>query len=352
MKRILHITGGMDRAGAETMVMNLYRAIDRTKFQFDFLYFTNKECDFDQEIKALGGKIYRITEANPFKRMKATQKLLEQNPQWKTVHAHMLFSNGFHMYAAYKAGVKQRITHAHNTSDYSKSKLTAQIYQSVSRKVQKKHATDFVACGVEAGKFLFPYKAQVPVIPNAIDTQKFADTASQNKNYLKKEFDLKPDVLVLLQIGTFGPQKNHQFSIKIAEVLKKQNVKFKLFFVGRGPLQEVISDKVKSKGLEEEIKFLGVRSDIAELMGGADLMLMPSLHEGFPVVLVESQAAGLPALIADTISDEVDLSIELIHFESLDKEPKIWAKRIEQITSQKRISNTKRIDILKIGRAS
>jgi len=347
MKRILHIVGGMDRAGAETMIMNLYRCIDRDKFQFDFLYFTNKGCDFDEEIKQLGGKIYRITATNPLKRMKATQDLLQSNPQWKTVHCHMLFSNAFRLYAGYKAGVKQRISHSHNTSDESRNKLVSKIYQGLSRKFQLKYATDFVACGVEAGKFLFPTIKEVPVIPNSVDVQQFADKAAQSKNHLKNEFSLAEDTLILLQLGRLSQQKNHDFSIEIAKALKDQKINFNLFFAGEGNLEEDIKTKVKAAGLNEQIKFLGLRTDIAELLGGSDLLLMPSLHEGFPVVLVESQAAGTPALIADTISSEVDLGVNLITFESLTASAKIWAEQISKSIVQGKSATKTRIDILK-----
>lgn len=221
MKRILHITGTMDRAGAETMIMNLYRAIDRSKFQFDFLSFSNKKGDFDDEIESLGGKIYRITEKNPFKRMKLTTKLLKQNKQWETVHCHTLFSNGFHIYAAYQAGVKQRISHAHNTSDLSKSKWIATLYHFISRKIQKKYSTDFVACGIAAGQFLFPNKKNVLIIPNSIDTQSFANIAERNQMYLKNEFNLDSNTKVILQLGRLTRVKNHKFSFEILNELKK-----------------------------------------------------------------------------------------------------------------------------------
>ena len=141
MQRILHITGNMDRAGAETMIMNLYRVIDRKQFQFDFLYFTNKKCDYDDEILKLGGKIYRVLGKNPLDRMKKTIKLLKNNQQWDTVHAHMLFNNAFHIYAAYRAGVSQRISHSHSTSNSSKNKIVDKLYNSFSRNIQYSYSS-------------------------------------------------------------------------------------------------------------------------------------------------------------------------------------------------------------------
>lgn len=347
MKRILHIVGKMDRAGAETMVMNLYRAIDRNKFQFDFLSFSNKKGDFDDEIESLGGKIYRITEKNPFKRMMLTTQLLKQNPQWETVHCHTLFSNGFHIYAAYKAGVKQRISHSHNTSDLSKNKWIATIYQFISRKVQQRYSTDFVACGVAAAKFLFPDKNDVLVIPNSIDTQNFANIAEQNASYLKNEFGLDEQTKVILQLGRLNRVKNHAFSFEIVKELKNRAIDFKFFIAGQGELKDELLKLVKQKGLEKEVVFLGLRTDVAELLAGSDLMLMPSLHEGFPVVLVESQASGTPALIADTISSEVDLGVNAVTFMSLNSPASDWTNRMIDIFDQKCMLKDERIRKLK-----
>lgn len=347
MKRILQIVGTMDRAGAETMVMNLYRAIDKDRFQFDFLYFTDKKCDFDEEIEQLGGNICRITVSNPIKRMIAVTKLLKENPHWQIVHSHTLFSNAFHIYAAYLAGVKMRIAHSHNTSDKSKNGLISWIYQSISRKIQSKYSTDFVACGVAAGKFLFPKKENVLVIPNSIDTNHFAEVSEMNKNYLKKEFDLDDDTLILLQLGRLNKVKNHHFTFLIIRELKKKDIKFKLFIAGQGELENELKHMVKELRLQNEIEFLGLRTDVPQLLAGANMMLMPSLYEGFPVVLVESQASGTEALIADTISQEVDLDIGLVHFESLTNKPEIWANKILEIKNYSHISKEERLTILK-----
>lgn len=346
MKRILHITGGMDRAGAETMVMNLYRNIDKTKFQFDFVAFTDRVCDYDSEIEALGGRVFHITASNPVKRMKALESLLKQHPEWQTVHAHTLFSNAFHMYAAYKARVKQRIAHSHNTSDQSKSKWTSLVYQAFSRKMQARFATHFVACGKEAGAFLFPNQKEILFIPNAIDVEHFATIGESRKDYLRKEFNLPESTAVLLQLGRLSTVKNHVFSFQLLKRLKEQNFEFKFFIAGQGDLEKDLKEKTKAFNLEDEVVFLGIRSDVPELLAGSDVMFMPSLHEGFPVVLVESQACGTPALIADTIASEVDLGLNLVIFESLQSPIDNWIKKLLEIVKQTTESKEDRIQKL------
>lgn len=348
MRRILQITGTMDRAGAETMIMNLYRYIDKTKFQFDFLYFTARVCHFDKEIEDLGGKIYRISESNALKRMFATIKLLKENEQWEIIHSHTLFSNAFHVYAAYKAGVKRRITHSHNTNSPSKNALFDSIYCFLSRRMQAKFATDFIACSKKAGEFMFPNKENVEIIQNAIDSEKFALISETNTNYIKTNFNVNEEVLILIQVGRLHEQKNYHFSIKIAQSLKKMGVAFKYFFVGDGTLRSNLEDKVIQLGLIDEIIFLGVRNDIACLMAGSDLMLMPSLYEGFGVVLIEAQAVGIPSLVSNTIPKDSDVNLGLLNFFSLEEAPEKWAKKsLEIIRARKTIDKSIRLEALK-----
>ena len=237
MKRILQIVGTMDRAGAETMVMNLYRAIDKKKFQFDFIYFTNKKCDYDDEIENLGGKIYRVLAKNPIHRMNELTVLLKQNPQWEIVHAHTLLSIGFHLLAAKRGGVKKRIAHAHSTNDGKKS-LLGKLYKFLSLRLLAHYATNYIACGKAAGDFLFPNQKDIQIIPNSIDIRMFAEVSDTGKMDLRNEFQLIKDTLILIQLGRLIEVKNHVFTLAIAQELKDLNVKFKLFFAGQGDLKE------------------------------------------------------------------------------------------------------------------
>lgn len=338
----------MNRAGAEMVVMNLYKAIDRTKFQFDFLYFGPDKGDFDEEIESLGGKIYRIVEKDPIRRMRVTIELLKQNPQWQIVHAHTLFSNGFHIYAAYKAGVKQRISHSHSTNDNLNNRLIRFFYHSISRKVQARYATDFAACGIEAAQYLFPSRDDIIFIPNSVDTKIFIDLKKTQKDYLRKEFDLPKDEIVILQLGRLEFPKNHMFSIQIAKALKNKDIKFKLFFAGQGSLLNQLKEVVANLNLNNEIVFLGLRTDIPYILAGSDVMLMPSIYEGLGVALIEAQATGTPSLISSDIPKEADLKMGLIYSYSLEKSPKKWGEKLIEIHNKDIwISKEKRLSVLK-----
>lgn len=316
MIRVLHIVGKMDRAGAETMLMNLYRNIDRTQVQFDFITFTQQKGDYDDEILALGGKIYPIIANNSIDRMFKLTNFLKQHSEYQIVHAHMLLNNAFHLLAAKRAGIQHRISHSHSTSN-SKSGLVAKLYEKFSIYLNKNLSTKKIACGKEAAEYLFNTSENVWLLNNAIDLQLYNEISLSNKNYWKT---IKSDIqnLKIIQVGRLNKVKNHTFSLEIAKRLKEQDVNFTFFIVGQGPFQDIIKKNIQDYGLEENVYLLGIRDDVPNLMAGADVMLMPSLHEGFPVVLVESQAVGLLSLISDRIAPEVDLDLGLVNFLSLD----------------------------------
>lgn len=320
VKRVLHIVGKMDRAGAETMLMNLYRHIDRDKIQFDFITFTNEAGDYDAEIIELGGRIIPVIANNPVERMLKLQRFLKQSPEYNIVHAHMLLSNAFHLLAAKGAGVKHRISHSHNTSN-GQSSVVKKLYEKWALITNRKLATQKIACGRLAAEYLFGSKKDVWLLPNAVDVRKMIEVADKSRNYISQKFD--DNGLKIIQVGRLNNVKNHQFSLKIAQELKRRKVDFTLYIVGQGPLEDELKKKVRVLSLENNVKFLGVRTDITELMSSADYMIMPSLNEGFPVVLVESQTVGLTALVSDQVSTEVDLGFKLVKFLPI-KDPNIW----------------------------
>lgn len=343
-KRVLHVVGGMNRAGAETMLMNLYREIDRSKYQFDFLYFTNERCDYDNEIELLGGRIIRVTSYNSVCRFFSLFGVFKKG-SWDIVHAHTLFSSGLHLLAAKLAGIPMLIAHSHSTSDTNTSNVIGRIYHFLMRWLLLWVPTDHAACGKTAADYLFPRSANVKIIPNAINISLFV---SAEDSLIRQELGINQNKLIILQIGRLMPVKNHIYSVKIAAALRDTGVDFKMLFVGTGPEKKAIEAIISQYELEDHVFFLGLRADIPELMALADVMLMPSLHEGFPVVLVESQAAGLPAVISSRVSSEVDMGIGLVKFVDLDITPKEWSDKIQIAVKKEKVSIESRIKALEL----
>lgn len=332
--RVLHIVGKMDRAGAETMLMNLYRSIDRNQIQFDFIVFSNQKGDYDEEILALGGRIFPILATNPIERMHKITGFLNKHSEYQIVHAHTLLSNAFHLLAAKRAGVKNLISHAHSTSN-GKSGLINRIYEKFTLAIIRRISTHKLACGKLAANYLYGKSSKIWIMPNAVNILEMQAIADKSKNYISDK--VGGTGLKIIQVGRIYKIKNQEFSLKIAEELKKRNIDFTLYIVGQGPLESSLKQEIQTKLLSNNVKMLGIRSDITELMASADFMIMPSLHEGFPVVLIESQTVGLHALVSDRVSAEVDLGLGLVHFLPISS-TKEWVDYLEKPNS-KNLSN-------------
>lgn len=328
--RVLQVIGKMDRAGAETMIMNLYRELDRNLVQFDFLSFSETEGDYDEEIKTLGGRIFNLPVKiykNPISRSFAFYRILKKYPEIKVVHSHVLFSNAFFVMAAFFAGIKVRISHSHNTSDGDKKSFFSIAYQYFSKILIHVFSTNYISCGV-AAKSLFPYEGNVLILNNGIDLHEFVKERNQFNNINKK--------IKIIQVGRFLPVKNHLFSINIAKKLEDRGFNFELSFIGDGEQKKEMEEKVKEMGLTR-VSFLGKRTDISKLMNTSDINILPSLFEGFPVVLVEAQAAGIPSLVSTKVSCEVSLGLgNLIIFADIDSEGSVdnWADMIINLSTQ------------------
>jgi glycosyltransferase EpsF len=324
------------------MLMNLYRALNRGEIQFDFAYFTNDHCDYDDEILALGGRIVRIEGGNAFSRFRNLWRVLSKG-SWRTVHAHTLFSSGLHLLAAKLAKVPHRIVHSHSTNDVNKLGLAGCIYKGCMRWLFSRVSTEFVACGDTAARYLFPDQRKVHIIPNAIEIDRFLNAPDARCEATSGEVPLP---LVILQVGRLEPVKNHSLSIRIAVELAKAGVNFEMLFVGAGSERSDIEAQIRERGLENRVRLLGLREDIAELMAAADVLLLPSLYEGFPVVLVEAQAAGLPAVISRTVPDEVDLGLGLVDFVDATSPPEIWGGRLLAAVRSEKVTSLARREAL------
>ncbi|ALF08808.1 glycosyltransferase family 1 protein [Parageobacillus thermoglucosidasius] len=331
-KRILHIVGGMNRRGTEIMIMNLYRVIDRDKIQFDFVYFNNRENDFDVEIRRMGGRIFRVPsprEVGVIRFIHNLVKVIRENGPFSAVHAHTLHNIGLALLAARIAGVTCRIAHSHSTKA-TEDTLIHKVYQIVMKLLIRFNATHLLACGKDAGHFLFgkTFDKKGIVFPNAIDLSEYYCLNKEDAKFIRKMFGISEETLIIGQVGALKKVKNHKFSIAIARKLKDNGIDFKMMFVGDGEMRQELEQQAVLEGVSDKILFLGVRSDIPNLLNMFDVLIMPSIYEGLPVSLVEAQAAGTPCVVSDVITPEVDLGLNLISFVNLGDELDRWEYEI------------------------
>ncbi|WP_024122932.1 glycosyltransferase family 1 protein [Bacillus halotolerans] len=333
-QRVLHVLSGMNRGGAETMVMNLYRKMDRSKVQFDFLTYRNDPCAYDEEILSLGGRLFyvpSIGQSNPLTFVKNVRNTIKENGPFSAVHAHTDFQTGFIALAARLAGVQVRVCHSHNTSWKTGFNWKDRLQLMVFRRFILAYATELCACGEDAGRFLFGRsnmeRKRVHLLPNGIDLDLFSP-AGQAADDEKKARGIASDRLIIGHVARFHEVKNHAFLLKLAVHLKKRGVRFQMVLAGDGPLREQMEEEARRLNLLSDVLFLGTEEHIHELMRTFDVFVMPSLYEGLPVVLVEAQASGLPCIISDTITEKVDTGLGLVKRVSLSKPMDIWAETI------------------------
>jgi glycosyltransferase involved in cell wall biosynthesis len=326
--RVLHVVVNMNRGGAETLLMNIYRNIDRSKIQFDFL--TCKEGVFDKEIMQLGGNVYRIpyiTDVGHFKYRKTLEDFFNSNLNYKIVHSHLDKMSGLVLQAAKKVRVPVRISHSHNTS--SEGSMAAKLYKWYIGQLINQNATNYYACSQVAGEWLFKERAaSASILKNGIDLDQFK-YSPQTRREIREELHLLENNIVFGHVGRFAHQKNHEFLIDVFAEFCKSDKDSVLLLVGDGPLREKVKKKVFDLKINNKVKFLGVRSDITRILQALDLFIFPSLHEGLPVSLIEAQGAGLPCFISDQISKEVDMGMELVKFLPLDNK-NLWIEIIKK----------------------
>lgn len=327
MIRVLQVVRIMNRGGIESFLMNVYRNINREEIQFDFLIQSETKGAFDDEIMKLGGKLYHIpylTDCGYYRYCDYLYRFFIQHSDYKIVHSHMNSVSGPILKMARKAGIEGRIAHAHI------GKLEGNFKQRLVRRILQfsipNDATYLLGCSELAARCIFGKKAhKAIIIHNAIDLEKFVYREAL-RNQMRKSMQIE-NKFVIGHIGRFVEQKNHTFLIDIFYELQKIKEECILLLIGDGILVEAIKKKVDSLGINEKVLFLGVRSDISELMQAMDVFLFPSLFEGLPVTLIEAQAAGLRSFVSDQISDEVCITNN-IQMLSLDQPAKMWAEQL------------------------
>lgn len=347
MNKILHIAGAMNVGGTETMLVNLYRKVNK-EIKFDFISYSNEEAYYDKEIESLGGTIIRLIPPNKagfIGAIKDIRKVIKENGPYDVVHTHMLFNCGVAMIAAYLSGVKVRVSHAHTTSDESSS-FIRKIYISLMRFFIKIFSTDFLACSNSAGKYLFGNRIindkRYKVLPNYIDYEKFIN--NYDKTNFREELEIKNDDIVICHIGRFISAKNHEFLINMAKEMIEKNNKVKLVLVGDGDLKNYIENKVKSIGIEKNVYFTGIRKDIPSILNSVDLFVLPSIYEGLGLVLLEAQASKVPCLVSEAIQPEVNLGIGLVKKLNLSCGTTKWTNEANNIINENKNDD---LDIMK-----
>lgn len=324
MIKVLQVVTHMNRGGLESMLMNNYRHMDRSRIQFDFLTHRPYDGDYGAEIRQLGGVIYHLPVLNPFGSgyRRELTRFFEEHPEYRIVHVHQDCLSGVILKEARACGVPVRIAHSHNANQDKNLKYPIKLWY---KRQIPRYATDLFACGKNAGDWMFggaPYR----ILNNAIDAAAYR-VNPEKRVQIRQRLHLTNE-LAMGHVGRFSPQKNHPFLLEIFAALLKKEPGAVLLLVGGGDDMPKIREKARNLGILDRVRFLGVRDDVADLMQAMDVFVFPSLYEGLPVTMVEAQASSLPCLISDRVPPECIITEGLVEALPLSAGPEAWADKI------------------------
>lgn len=305
--RVAQIMGIMNNGGVEAVVMNYYRAIDRTRVQFDF--FVDETCSFPQreEIERLGGRWYLVppySRTIPF--LRALYRQFRKNG-YRIVHSQINTMGVFPLFAAWLAKVPVRICHNHSTTHRGEGKKN--LMKVLLRPFARLFSTRYFACGDKAARWMFGDKlvnaGRVTLMPNAVNLSAFAFSA-EDRASIRRELQIGEDTLLIGHVGRFTYPKNHGFLLKIFQAVLKERPAAQLLLAGEGELYEETLALSQTLDIENQVRFLGVRKDIPRLYSAMDVFCLPSFYEGLPVVMVEALANGLTCVVSDRVTNELN----------------------------------------------
>ena len=299
MIRILHVLSSLNGGGVEQMLYNYYKLIDREKIVFDFVVHGDKIGALEKFFREHGSKIYHVTpkKESIIKNISEINRIIKSG-NYDIVHCHQNFSSAPTLVIAKKNKVKVRIAHSHGCNP--SSKRITKLINCILRRIIIANCTHQFACGEQAGAWLFGKKwtnnNKCFIMKNGIDINDYKFSIEARNEYRKK-YNLD-NQKVLLHIGRFSPEKNHEFLIEIMKKIKKPAI---LFLIGDGDLREKYERLVKDNKLEKNVIFLGYRNDVNNFISMADYLLFPSLNEGFGMVVIEAQASGLKSIVSENV---------------------------------------------------
>lgn len=338
--RVLQVLGGLDAGGAETFVMNLYRAVNKENVQFDFVKHIENKGVFEDEITQMGGKIYRCpkyTGKNHFAYCKWWDSFFKEHAEYHVIHGHVRSTASIYLKIAKKNGLVT-IAHSHSTSNgRGISAIVKDMLQ-----LPIRHTADYLfACSDKAGAWLYGEKAtkqpNYRMIPNGVDLKRFA-FCEEKRQQMHQELGIAKDTFVLGHVGRITVPKNHQFLVELFAEYHKENPNSRLLLVGDGELFETVQQQCTQLGISDAVIMVGSKTNTEDYYQAMDIFVFPSLWEGLPVSVVEAQANGLPCLLSDVITHDVDLTDQVNYLALTDK--KAWLRKVTDIQRKPRISTT------------
>ena len=350
--RVLHVVGGMNRGGAETWLMHVLRHSDRERVHMDFMVHTDQPCPYDPEIRELGSKVIPcLNPSQPLKFGRNFQRVMEEHGPYDVIHSHIHHYSGYVLRLARRADVPVRISHSHlDTSQQSASApWLRRRYLDLTRHWIRQNATVGLAASRKAAAALFGEDWEADprwrILYCSVDLRPFRESVPSAP--VRAELGIPEDAFVIGHVGRFDTQKNILFLVDVFAEVAARDSTARMLMVGDGHLRSALEEHIARSGLKHRVILAGLRSDVPRLMMGAmDMFLLPSLWEGLPLVGMEAQAAGLPSLLSDTITEEVDIVKPLVRRLTLDRPASAWADAVLEMRRARRPSRREALAVV------
>lgn len=336
MKKVLQVVACLEKGGTEAFIMNQYRNIDRSKLQFDFFVFREKDYPYLEEILSLGGKVIfgippKSTNLPAF--LKLAVRVMREG-QYAAVHSHVNLTNAWVLLAAKIAGIPVRISHSHDTSGKGGG-FFKRLYRQMEIRILKRCANVYLACGQDAGEYLYGdrfFQKRGKVIRNGIDVQRFLAPAATDVRAARDSFDMPEDCsCVIGNITRFEEKKNQLFMLKVFAAFLRILPGGILVLGGPdGGLLAKAKAYAAELGIADSVRFIGSRDDVPACLKAFDIVLFPSRFEGLPIALLEAQAADRLCMVSTAVSREADMGIGKTVFLDLAESPDRWAELMRQ----------------------
>lgn len=318
--------------GTEVYLITMVRELS-DKIRFDYLIHHDVgKIPFEDEIVALGGKVYREYFMHRERKCAgyiSPKNIIRNHPEWDGIYVNVQRIHTAYqlLIEAKKAMVPYRIIHGHNNGYSGSISLKDKLYENFFKLTKKTTITHYLACSKSAGDWMFGKTTSATVIPNAVNFTKF-QMNDDVRNQMRSKCGIERNTIVLGFCGRLSYQKKPEFLIEIINELKK-NPRYKLLIVGDGNLTEVLQKRAAECGVSDKVIFVGAADNVSDYYQMMDCFVLPSRYEGFGIVLLEAQAAGLRCYTTDKVVPAETNVTGRVTFISQEASAKVWADIIE-----------------------
>lgn len=351
-KKVLIVTESISYGGLNLASVNFQKYLNSELFECVFCVRRNAIGELeneiiDKEIRVIHVPDDKLGYISSYK----FYKDIMTDEHFDIVHCHLPFISGMILMAAKQCGVEKRVAHAHfsqpytDTAIYSKKKqMVAIVYRAMMRFLLNMFCNVKIACSYTAGCYLYgkrTFDKKGIVLNNGIDTERFLYDKFVRKD-VRNELNIPINAVVLGHIGQLYSVKNQSYIIDVFNEYYKTNSNSYLLLIGDGADKEMLKSKIFDLKLDKNILMLGLRNDADRLYQAMDCFVFPSLHEGFPLTLIEAQTSKLPCVVSDSITRAAKMN-ENIEYLPINSSVQEWVETINNLLLKDRnsIDNSK-----------